>query len=213
MEDESAMDEQDLASEDQVTDSEQQEQPPARVVPLEALEAERRKRQDLEAQNRALQELMVKSKPTKDDVVDEDEEDFITVAEMKKRLKDVTFTQKREILEEAFVDSKPEAIELIDKHLDDILKRKPWLAQTIDSAPNRYARAYEIVQDYMPKTASASRFLTPQAEAKRLVENAQKPGNPATISKASQSSNLDYLKSIQGKPEFRDYRRKMLGGG
>ena len=190
---------------------------PQRTVPLEALEAERRKRQDLEAQNRALQELMTKSKaPAKEEEQDDDDEEFITKAEMKQRLNKITFTQKREMLEEAYCDSKPEAVELINQHLEGIIKRKPWLAQTIESAPNRYARAYEIVQDYMPrdeKSAPASKFSRPQAEAKKIVENAQKPGNPATIAKAANGSNMDYLKSIQGKPEFREYRRKMLAGG
>lgn len=192
------------------------QQEPPRTVPLEALEAERRKRQDLEAQNRALQELMAKSKASEAVEEDDDEDEFITKAEMKKRLEKVTFSQKREMLEEAFCDSKPEAVELINAHLEQIIKRKPWLAQTIDSAPNRYARAYEIVQDYMPrdqKLTSASKFSRPQAEAKRIVENSQKPGNPASIAKATNGSNLDYLKSIQGKPEFREYRRKMLAGG
>lgn len=187
-----------------------------RTVPLEALEAERRKRQELEAHNRALQELMMKSKAQEPQDDSEDEDEFITKAEMKRRLDKVTFAQKRELLEEAYCDSKPEAVELINTHLEAIIKRKPWLAQTIESAPNRYARAYEIVQDYMPreeKTASASKFGRPQAEAKRIVENAQKPGNPATIAKAANGTNADYLKSIQGKPEFREYRRKMLAGG
>jgi len=205
----------------EVVDSEDQDSQvraePQRTVPLEALEAERRKRQDLEAQNRALQELMTKSKaPEKAEEEDDDEDEFITKAEMKKRLDKVSFAQKREMLEEAFCDSKPEAVELINTHLEQIIKRKPWLAQTIESAPNRYARAYEIVQDYMPKdekSAPAGKFSRPQAEAKRIVENAQKPGNPATIAKAANSSNMDYLKSIQGKPEFREYRRKMLAGG
>lgn len=203
-----------VASEEQET---QVRAEPQRTVPLEALEAERRKRQELEAQNRALQELMTKSKaPEKVEEEDDDEDEFITKAEMKKRLDKVTFSQKREMLEEAFCDSKPEAVELINTHLEQIIKRKPWLAQTIESAPNRYARAYEIVQDYMPKdekVAPASKFSRPQAEAKKIVENAQKPGNPSTIAKAANGSNLDYLKSIQGKPEFREYRRKMLTGG
>jgi hypothetical protein len=184
-----------------------------RTVPLEALEAERRKRQDVEAQNRALQELMVKSKANiAPEEPEEDDEEFITKAEMKKRLDKTTFANKREFLEEAFCDSKPDAVALIEAHLPEIIKRKPWLTQTIESAPNRYARAYEIVQDYMPhdQVAPASKFIRPQAEAKRIVENSQKPGNPATIAKTSNGSNADYLKSIQGKPEFRDYRRKML---
>lgn len=212
-------------TEEMVPDSEEQpeieqsviEEPkPSKMVPLEALEAERRKRQDLEAHNRAMQDMMLQKRapdPVEED--DEDDEEFITKAELKRRIKDATFGNKREVLEESFCTSNPQAVELITTHLENIIKRKPWLAQTIDSAPNRYARAYEIVQDYMPKETkemtSASRFSTPQADAKRIVENAQKPGSPATIAKGSNSSNVDYLRSIAGKPEFREYRRKMLG--
>ncbi len=204
-------------SEEQQIDQETEVVPPVpRTVPLEALEAERRKRQDLEAQNRALQDLMTKSKAEQPADDSEDDDEFITKAEMKQRLNKATFAQKREVLEEAFCDAKPDAVNLINTHLEEIIKRKPWLAQTIESAPNRYARAYEIVQDYMPKdekVAPAGKFSRPQAEAKRIVENAQKPGNPATIAKAANGSNSDYLKSIQGKPEFREYRKKMLAGG
>lgn len=211
---------------DQVPDTEELEivedevlAPQPRTVPLEALEAERRKRQDLEAQNRALQDFMVKSKapvqPEEDE--DDDEDEFITKAEMKKKLEKVGFAQKRELLEEAYCDSKPEAVVLINEHLENIIKRKPWLAQTIESAPNRYARAHEIVLDYMPKVeekvAPASKFSKPQADAKRIVENSLKPGNPTSIAKGTNNNNADYLKSIQGTSEFRDYRRKMLAGG
>lgn len=197
-------------------ESAQEVQEPQRTVPLEALEAERRKRQELEAHNRALQELMMKSQGEKPKETLEDDDEFTTKGELKKQFERLSFANKREILEEAFCDSKPEAVELINTHLESIIKRKPWLAQTIESAPNRYARAYEIVQDYMPKeekVAPAQKFSRPQAEAKRVVENAQKPGNPATIAKATNGSNLDYLKSIQGKPEFKEYRKKMLAGG
>jgi hypothetical protein len=165
---------------DPIADSEQPEieavetAPEPRTVPLEALEAERRKRQDVEAQNRALQEFMLKSKaPEPQDSHEDDEDDFITKAEMKKRLQTTSFAQKREFLEEAFCDSKPDAVALIEANLPEIIKRKPWLAQTIESAPNRYARAYEIVNDYMPREqiAPASKFRSTQADANRIVEN------------------------------------------
>ncbi len=212
---EEMIDEQAPDTEEQIVEERVETQ---RTVPLEALEAERRKRQELEVHNRALQELMVKSKgqDAPEDDQEEDDDEFITKAEMKKRLGKMSFAQKRELLEEAYCDSKPEDVKLINTHLESIIKRKPWLAQTIESAPNRYARAYEIVQDYMPKdekVASTSKFGRPQAEAKRIVENSQKPGSPSTIAKSVSSNNMDYLKSIQGKPEFREYRRKMLAGG
>jgi|SRR6187551_861260 len=188
---------------------------PARTVPLESLQAERRKRQEAEAKYSALQDVMKSpAKQMESETSDEDDDEFITKAEMKDRLNKLSFNQKREVLEEAFCDSKPEAVEMINQHLQDIIKRKPWLAQTIESAPNRYARAYEIVQDYAPKeNAPSSKFSRPKDEARKIVENAQKPGNPATISKAANGTSLEYLKSIQGKPEFREYRKKIMAGG
>lgn len=207
-----------MTDEENVPDTEEQEAPaeqaidPVRTVPLEALEAERRKRQDVEAHNRALQDMMLKKEPVEQDT--DDDEEFITKAELKKRLKEATFGNKREVLEEAFCSANPQAVEMINKNLESIIKRKPWLAQTIDSAPNRYARAYEIVQDYTPReeTASVKKFSDPKADARRIVENSQKPGNPTTITKSANMNHADYLKSIGGKPEFREYRKKMLAG-
>ncbi len=193
-------------AEEQDTETQPETIEPVRQVPLEALEAERRKRQELELQIRSMQEKPLEA--------DEDDEEFMTKAEFKRRLKEATFGNKREVLEESFCTAHPEAIEQINKHLETIIKRKPWLAQTIDSAPNRYARAYEIIQDYMPKdqTTSADKFRSPKAEAKKIIENSQKPGSPTTIAKSAQNSNADYLRSIAGKPEFREYRRKMMAG-
>lgn len=184
-----------------------------RTVPLEALEAERRKRQELEFQMKALQQSQ--SKPQQEE--DEDDDELMTRAEYKRRRKQDDFAAKREFLEEAFCQSNPQAIELINTHLEEVIKRKPWLAQTIETAPNRFARAYEIVQDYAPivqkKMAPTQKLSDPKVEAKRIVENSQKPGNPATIAKSANTSNSDYLRSIAGKPEFREYRKKMLAGG
>jgi hypothetical protein len=202
--------EQEVVEQEDEQDGDEQEAYQPRTVPLEALEAERRKRQELEMQVRQMQES--KSEEPEDD---EDDEEFITKAELKRRLKEATFGNKREVMEEAFCSSNPKAVELINKHLEGIIKRKPWLAPTIDAAPNRYARAYEIVQDFAPREelASAKKFRDPQAEAKKIVENSQKPGNPSTIAKSANMNNADYLRSIAGKPEFREYRKKVLSGG
>lgn len=189
-------------------EQETQVEAPPRTVPLEALEAERRKRQELEQQ---LRQRVNQPDPEDED---EDEEEFMTRAEFKKRLNKATFESKRAVLEEAYCDARPDHVEAINQHLETIIKRKPWLAQSIESAPNRYARAYEIVQDYMPKQqATSSKFSRPQDDAKKIVENSQKPGNPSTISKPSNMSQADYLKSIAGKPEFKEYRKKLLSGG
>lgn len=194
----------------QESDAAVDENPQQRMVPLEALEAERHKRQELEAYNKALLEIHGKNaKPAEDEESDDDE--FITKAELKRRLQASSVDQRREIMEEAFCTANPQAVELINKNLEEIVKKRPWLAQVIESAPNRYARAYEIVQDYGRDLASARKFADPRADAKRVVENSKKPGNPATIAKSANHSNADYLRSIGGTKEFREYRNKMLG--
>jgi len=108
-------------AEEQVVETPEEQ---VRTVPLEALEAERRKRQDVEAQYRVLQDMM--KTPTKQPEINhEDDEEFITKAEMRERMQKATFSNKREVLEEAFCDSKPEAVQMINEHLEEIIKRKP----------------------------------------------------------------------------------------
>ena len=192
-------------AEEQVVTSE-----PVRQVPLEALEAERRKRKEAEAQNKALQDYMLKSKQTSETAQDEDdEEEYMTKAEFKKR----SFAQKREVLEEAFCSSNPVAVQEINKNLEEIIKQKPWLAQTIENSPNRYARAYEIVQAFKPKEKEElNAYKSVKTDVKRIVENSKKPVSTNSISKSSTMNNAEYLKSIAGTSEFREYRRKMLSG-
>lgn len=209
--------EEDLATEDQEDVELEQEdvvleeprQAP-RAVPLEALEAERRKRQDLEYQLMMMQQQH--QEKLKEQV--EDDDDFVSKAELKRRIAEATQTSKREVLEQAFCDANPEALNQINTHLEEIIKRKPWLAKVVDEAPNRFARAYEIVQDFMPQQnqAPAQKFTNAKADAQKVIQNAQKPRNPSTIAKAQNPNGAEYLKSIAGTPEFREYRKKMLSG-
>ncbi len=199
-----------------VEESQVEDAKPAKQVPLEALEAERRKRQDAEAQNRVYQELAQRAEEAKKSKQEEensaDEYESVTRGELRKFHQKLTTeelaTMKREIAEETYKDTQPEAIKLINANLKEIIERKPWLADSIERAPNRYARAHEIVQDYMPQVAARQSQAT---EAKKIVENAQKPGSPIGVGKSQQLSGGDYLKSIAGTAEFRDYRKKLLG--
>jgi len=188
---------------------------PSRQVPLEALEAERRKRQEAETQIHVYKELEKRAEEEAQKAAQEDsEEDYesVTKGELKKfhqKLTKEEFAEmKRDIAEETFKDTRPEAIKLINEHLKEILERKPWLADSISRAPNRYARAYEIVNDYMPQVAETKSRTT---EARKIVENANKPGSPAATGKPQQLSGADYLKSIAGTKEFKEYRKQLLG--
>lgn len=177
------------------------------MVPLAALQAERRKRQEMETRNRVYEEIMAK-KPSEPEEV-EDPEALVTKANFREE-KAMT---KREILEQVYQDMNPDAVQKINTFLKPILDKKPWLAASVDNAVNRLARANEIIDDYMhlldekPKSKPAA-----VNDARRIVDNANKPRSPVEMGKSAQPSGTEYLKSIQGKKEFREYREKMLRG-
>lgn len=202
-------------AEENVDETAKPDEKPERQVPLEALEAERRKRQEAEAQNRILREFAESKNQAQMQTQEEDSEDDEELVNRKdlknfhqKLTKEELMVMRREIAEETYKDSNPERIKSINANLKEILERKPWLADTIAAAPNRYARAYEIVQDYMPQVAEKRSQAT---QGKKIIENSQKPGSPIAVGKTQQLSGADYLKSIAGTSEFRDYRKKLLG--
>ena len=192
---------------------EHQDTPPTeepKMVPLAALHAERRKRQEYETRNKVYEDLLAKKNvPPEVEEEKEDPEALLTRSsyDQEKAL------ARREILEQVYQDMNPTAVQKINTYLKPILDKKPWLASTLETAPNRLARANEIVDDYMhllddkPKAKVAM-----PDDARRIVENANKPRSPTEIGKSAQPSGAEYLKSIQGKKEFREYRQKILQG-
>lgn len=183
----------------------QAEEVEQKMVPLTALEAERRKRQDAEAKANAYQEMI-----NNQGIVEKEQEDPNGLVE-KRMLNEAQAASERRILETVFQEMNPSAVQEINAYLKPILDKKPWLAQSVDTAQNRYARAYEIVQDYKHLIDGKGKTQSSN-DGKRIVENAQKPGSPVDIGKSANHKGAEYLRSIQGTQEFRDYRKKVLQG-
>lgn len=186
---------------------EQQEEP--KMVPLAALQAERRKRQELETRTKVYEDLMAKQSPPK---VSEEEEEDPEALVTRSSFREEKALTKREILEQVYQDMNPEAVQKINTYLKPILDKKPWLAATLDNAVNRLARANEIVDDYMHLVEEKPKSKALVNDARRIVDNANKPRSPTEMGKSAQPSGTEYLKSIQGKKEFREYRQKLLRG-
>ena len=187
---------------------EQQEAKEEQMVPLAALQAERRKRQDSEAKALLYQESLMRMKEQPEEVEEENPNELVE----KKFLKETNAANKREILETLYQDMNPEAVQKINKYLKQILEKKPWLAASVDTAQNRYARAHEIVNDYMHLVEPKTKPTAGPTDGQRIVANSQKPGSTAQFGKSAQPTGADYLKSIQGKKEFREYRARLLRG-
>ena len=194
-----------VVSEPQEIQSDEIQQEEQKMVPLAALQAERKKRQELETRNKVYEEMMSKKNEAPEE--EEDPEALLTKGSFQHE-KALT---KREILEQLFEEMNPKAVQRINMHLKTILDKKPWLAATLDNAVNRLARANEIVEDYM-HLVEPRKAQTGASDAKRIIENSKKPGSPVEIGKSAQPSGTEYLKSIQGKKEFREYRAKLLNG-
>jgi len=194
------------ASEQQVVET-QEEVQEQKMVPLAALQDERLKRQKLEVQAQLYEKMLAKEQA---ETVEEEDPNALVE---KKHLNETTAHTKRDILETLYQDMNPEAVQKINKYLGPILEKKPWLASSVDTAQNRYARAYEIVQDYLhlveekPAVRQSS-----NNDAQRVVQNSQKPRSPTEVGKSARPEGVEFLKSIQGKKEFREYRQKVLRG-
>ncbi len=194
-------------SEQTEVESQEENKEEPTMVPLAALQAERRKRQEFETRNKIYEEMMAKKNIEPEE--EEDPEALLT----KGSFKEEKALTKREILEQVYQDMNPEAVQKINLYLKPILDKKPWLAASLDSAVNRLSRANEIVEDYIHLVDGKGRTRTDgSTDARRIVENANKPRSPNEVGKSAQPSGTEYLKSIQGKKEFREYRAKMLRG-
>jgi hypothetical protein len=181
-----------------------------KMVPLAALQAERRKRQEFESRAKVYEDLLAKKNvATEEEEETEDPEALVT----KSSFREEKALTKREILEQVYQDMNPGNVQKINTYLKPILDKKPWLAATIDTAQNRLARANEIVDDYLHLVEDKPKAKTNAvSDAQRIVQNSQKPRSPTEIGKSAQPTGTEYLKSIQGKKEFREYRQKVLQG-
>lgn len=166
-------------------DSEGDEQ---KTVPLRAVQKERRKRQEAEAEShrRAVELEFYKSQLNKTETVQEDESEYETAS--RKELRDTASQTgenvKRDLREEIWAETYEAKAEWVDANLANFLKQRPNLTTAINGSKNRYKEAYELMTALSPK------------EQARLTEKPKRkdaPNTPNSIPKAAgvnQAMNL-----------------------
>lgn len=162
-------------------------------VPLKALQEERKKRQEAEYQSKWLQEQLQATQTQRQQEPADDGDELLTKADYSRMTQSQLAELKRQTLEESFVSDHPEVIDKVENELPELLKKKPWLAHAINNSTNRYKTAWEVINDYKPKTEVR----------KRLAENQEKPGNASAVSKGGEVSK-DFSKMSAS--EFKAYR-------
>lgn len=187
-----------VQEEQQVTEVKEEK----RQVPLDALEAERKKRQDAEYQAKWYQQQMAtlqQQQPQKQD--DEDEYTKQIKAEIRR---DISLENQTKV-EGQYLAEHPEVAEAIQTKLGPILQKKPHLSYAIQNADNRYAEAIDIIEKYSPKVASDS-------VKKKIEQNQTMPGSPASTGKSGGVSKSEMLNRMRkNKREFSQYRAQLRG--
>jgi hypothetical protein len=146
----------------------EQEQPvKEQHVPLSALQKERRKRQEIEMENKFLKEQQQKSQE-----VDNSQYESVT----KHDLGNYEHQLLRKIEEKNWIKNNPEKYEKVNELLPEFLQKRPNLAAAIDASTNRYEEAWELMEKLSPKQQQQLKAPAPKKEA---------PGSPSGVSKAA----------------------------
>jgi len=164
------------------------------MVPVTALQAERRERQQLQENLKVMQDHLAliqanqaqQAKP-KDDFADLSDNDVLTVGEAKKFIQGFQRQQTMAVEELKMAQAHPDYNEVVRKYLPEVLKNDPDLKDMIMNAPNPYKAAYHLAKrsdNYLQDQRAANR----SPEAQKAVQNLQKVGNLSAVGQAPAGS-------------------------
>jgi len=200
------------AMQEQVESQEQQQD----FVPVSALQAERRERQQMADKLRmledhfALMQQQTQASPQKqEDDFGLTDEDVLTVGEFKKALQKERNSYQTELAELKVQRKYPDYEEVVTKHLPEVLKDNPSLRTTLQNDPNRYELAYFLAKRSTGYTESNKQAKKSQ-DAERAVQNAQRAGSLSAVGSSTAATPQVSYKSMSDE-EFRAQVQRNLG--
>ena len=171
-------------------------------VPVSAVQKERKKRQEAEAERMRAQvelnfyrEQMQKSQAPVED--DDTQYESLTRGEYEQKVKQDRFETKREISEDAWKSANPEKAQEVDDNLAEFLQQRPHLGAAISSVTNRYAEAYTLMKALSPKQ---------QAAIKQRAAEKPAPGSPNGMPKAAAINQVVDVMDMNDE-EYRAWRQ------
>jgi len=182
------------------------------MVPVTALQAERRERQQLQENLKILQDHLAlmqanqaKHSAPQDEFEGLRDQDVLTVGEAKKFIQSFQRQQQMAVEELKMAQQYPDYNEVVRKYLPQILKDDPDLKDVIMNAPNPYKAAYYLAKrsdPYLQEQRSTPRTQ----EARQAVANMQRPGNLSSVGQSvpsaqgggawKQMSDADFMKHV-----------------
>jgi len=164
-------------------------------VPLSALQKERRKRQDAEAELKLYREHQLKQMQAPATQEEDDSQyEPVTKAELKQQ----QVQMMRDVEEKSWIRQNPEKAEAINEKLANFLKKRPNLAAAIEAAPNRYEEAWELMDKLSPRQkAELTRPPATKVDA---------PNSPSGVPKAAAMNQAVDLMTMSDS-EFAAWRK------
>lgn len=163
------------------------------MVPVSALQAERRERQALQEKMRMLEDhvqLMQanQTRPKQDEYDGLADDDVLTVGEAKKFMKNMQQNYQMGIEELRISQKYPDYQKVVKDYLPKVIEKNPALKTTLQNDPNRYELAYYLAKrsdEYL----AAHEQTKQSADAKRILDNAQQSPSLASVGHASAASS------------------------
>lgn len=183
-------------------------------VPLSALQAERKQRQELQQNLKIMQDHLelVKAnqpKPPEDDFGNLQDDDVLTVGEAKKQIQQIKQDYRLSVEELKMQQTYSDYQEVVKNYLPDVLKEDPELRAEIENAKNPYKLAYRLAR-------RSERYLSEKTQTKknetatRILENASKPGSLSAVGSTAPKSQMGNWKSMSDK-DFMAQASKNMG--
>ena len=186
------------------------------MVPVTALQAERRERQQLQEQMRMLQDhvsLMQANNsnqaPKQDDYAGLSDDDVLTVGEAKKFLGKIENNYKTSVAELSAQQKYSDYNDVVTKYLPDVIKKNPALKTTLQNDENRYELAYFLAKN-SDSYRGANHEVKKSTEAQRIVENGQRAGNLSAVGSVGSQSPVSNIKAMSDS-DFMKMANRNLG--
>jgi len=186
------------------------------MVPVTALQAERRERQQLQEQNKLLQDHMslmqanhAPQPAPQDEMSGLADDDVLTVGEAKKFLGKIQQNYQTSVEELRVQQKYTDYNDVVTKYLPDVVQKNPALKDTLQNDPNRYELAY-----YLAKNSDSFRGdhneVKKSAEAQRIVENGQRAGSLSAVGSTAPQSQVSNVRNMTD-ADFMKMANKNLG--
>lgn len=185
-------------------------------VPLSALQAERKQRQELQNNLKMMQDHLELLKQNKD--VEQQQEssfsnlqddDVLTVGEAKKYISNIQNDYKQSIEELRMQQFYPDYSETIRNYLPDVIKDNPELKDDIQRAKNPYKLAYFLAKK-SDRYLSDKKQINKNQQAERILKNSSQSGNLSSVGQTSTKSAAKPWSQMSDK-EFMAYANRHLG--